>query len=147
MLALKLAGLLEQLDRPPVHIVVSGNAGPGIKDYGRIHTLSKEDFRYELKRQGGFSFEFFNVDELFDFFEPILRADFKLARWDTVTAIRGINVPIYALAGSDEDASKYIHNWKNYTSSYFNAEILPGDHFFIHRHPQRIADIIKSCLT
>lgn len=146
MLALKLADKLERIGQPPVHVLVSGNPGPGIEDHSEKSTLSKEALRKELKTLGRFPAGFFQVDELFDFYEPILRADFALAKGDNCRPVRPLSAPIYAMAGSEEGAARHLDNWKQFTTSCFRSEIFPGDHFFIHEHPQRIATIIKACL-
>jgi external thioesterase TEII len=144
VLALTVTHLLEQVNKPPLCMVVSGNPGPGIKDYSNKHTLPKEAFVTELKNMGGFPLEFFHVEDLFNFFEPILRADFALANGDSFNSAAKVHIPVYAAIGSREEFAKDINNWKQYTSSLFKGEILEGDHFFIHHHAKRIAEIIRT---
>lgn len=147
IMALKLAGMFELIQEPPLYVVVSGSAGPGIADHIASHELDKESLKTELKNLGGLSDTFLEVEGLYNFYYPILKADFALAKGHDFISVPPVNVPVYALAGREEEAAIYIDNLRNFTSSYFHAEILPGNHFFIYDHSSRIASIIKSRLT
>jgi surfactin synthase thioesterase subunit len=83
--------------------------------------------------------------DLFAFFEPILRADFEAAEASGLEQKPPIAAPLYALMGSEEENVDQIANWGRFTRSEFRSEILEGNHFFIHKHPQRMADILKGC--
>jgi surfactin synthase thioesterase subunit len=39
---------------------------------------------------------------------------------------------------------KQIPNWGRFTRSGFKSQILEGGHFFIHKHPGRIADSLTA---
>jgi len=145
-LALRVAGMLERSGRHPVHVIVSGNAGPDIgEDKRRTYELGKESFIKELKRLGGIPAELIENAELFDFFDPILRADFEVAENNGMGDKHAINSPIYAMMGSREERGKDIANWARFTRGRFRHEILEGDHFFIHNHSLRIAKVIWDC--
>ena len=149
-LALRVAGLLEKSGRSPACLVVGGNAGPGIRHGRDLHPLDTETFIVELLKLGGVSQELVGDRELFSFFEPSLRADFTIAERNQLDDEAPIASPLYALMGTGEEEHDNIGNWQRYTRGSFRYEILEGDHFFIHRHPSRIADIIgrfyKACL-
>lgn len=146
LLAINVAKMLEHTGNPPLHIIATGNPGPGIKDYSCVFSLSKEDFKEYLKSMGGLPPEFFQENELFEFFEPIFRADFKLAEDDYLQYIRPVNVPIYVVVGSEEEFVGEIDNWRQYTHASFKGEVLQGNHFFIHNQQQRLAEIIRGCV-
>lgn len=143
-LALRVAGLLEKQDRPPVCLIVGGNAGPGIRHGRDLHALDTETFIVELVKLGGVSQELIGNRELFEFFEPILRADFTIAERNQLDNEAPVACPVYALMGSEEEQHDKIGNWQRFTRAAFRCEILEGDHFFIHRHPSRIAGIIRQ---
>ncbi len=144
-LALALTEKIEQEIQPPLHIIVSGNPGPGIKDKRR-YDIPKELFLQELKALGGMPNEFFENDELYHFFEPILRADFEVLEKDALVFTNcKIKAPIYAVMGNTEECALQINNWQNYTSGLCQTTLLTGNHFFIHQYSKKLAAIIKNC--
>lgn len=145
-LALRVANLLEKAGRFPAGIIVSGNAGPGVRraDRKTRYLLDRPEFVTELKQLGGLPPELIENEELFSFFEPILRADFEIVERNELTKEPAVQAPLYAIMGSLEEEVESIDNWSRFTSSRFNAEILEGNHFFIHKHPRRIAGIIST---
>jgi external thioesterase TEII len=146
-LGLRVAGRLEMKGRVPMCLVVSGNAGPGADEDVIRHLLEKDEFRAELKKLGGVPREFFNNEDLLDFFEPILRADFELNEKIDFTSLPPVHAPVYAIMGDKEPTAGRIDNWKNYTVTDASTEILPGDHFFIYDHAKRLAEIITACFS
>jgi len=142
---LRVANLLCRAGYAPAYLVVSGNAGPSGKKKKFTYLLGKRDFISHLRKLGGISSEVIENDELFSVFEPILRADFELVERSEIAGEPPLGIPIYAVMGTEESRSAEIGNWANYTYIHFDYEILSGDHFFIHKHPGRIADIVKEC--
>lgn len=143
-LALRVAGLMEEQQDAPQQIFVSGNPGPGVRDTRNRYLMNHEDFVSELKKMGGVSDDLINNKELFDFFEPILRADFEIAERNELASDQPIGTPIYAMMGSEEGRIDEITNWASYTHSEFDYEIIEGDHFFINNHAAKISNIIKT---
>lgn len=145
-LALRVTTMLEQSGKYPAYVIVSGNAGPGAENIKNRHLMGKEDFIRELETLGGVPPEFMENEELFEFFEPILRADFQIAERTGMTSAEApIRAPLLAMMGSEEPKVDQISNWERFTLSRFSSEILEGGHFFIHDHPEKIADMIKNC--
>jgi external thioesterase TEII len=144
-LALRVANMLEKAGKVAAAIIVSGNAGPGIMDPKKRYLMEPGEFKEELKKIGGVPDELLQDEELFSFFEPILRADFEIAENTGMENEPPISSPLFAIMGTEEDEVNEITNWANFTKSSFNHEILEGDHFFIHKHPKRVAAIIKEC--
>jgi len=145
ILALRVTLLLEKDKKPPLQLIVTGNPGPGIRDRRKRYQLGREELKTELKNIGGVPPAFFVDEELFDFFEPILRADFELAEEHPVEQLCTTQTPICAMMGSREEFASCIGNWKQYTASRFDHQLLEGDHFFIYDHPQKITQIIREC--
>ena len=146
-LSLRLANMLGREGTPPAYLVVSGNPGPGVKDPKRRYLMGRQDFMEELTQLGGVSKELLEHDELFSYFEPILRADFEIAENHRMDDEPAVPAPLFAMMGSREERVEQISNWGRFTQSTFGYEVLEGDHFFIHKHPQRLAMILKNCLT
>jgi len=105
--------------------------------------MEYDEFVAELRKLGGVPEELFENRELFDFFEPILRADFEVAERNDIENATVVDAPLYAIMGSEEEKADFIDNWGRFTHSLFQAEVLPGDHFFIHKHPHRLVQIIR----
>ena len=148
-LTLRVANMLEKAGRYPVRIIVSGNPGPGIQpeDKKKRYLLNREEFIEELKILGGLPAEVLEHEELFNFFEPVLRADFRIVEVNELANDPPVRAPIYALMGNEEEQVTEIDNWARFTTGYFQSAILEGNHFFIHRHPARLADIISTCVV
>ncbi|OQP54220.1 hypothetical protein A4H97_22240 [Niastella yeongjuensis] len=143
-LAFGLAQRFEESGKPAACLLVSGNAGPGAREPKNRYLMKRSDFIEELKLLGGIPQAFLDNEDLIDFFEPILRADFELAERNELANATPIDAPIFAMMGSMEEEVTKIANWKRFTHTRFDHEILEGDHFFINRHAQRIAAIIRT---
>lgn len=144
-LALQITHLLEQAGHRPGHLLVSGNGGPGLGDNKKRYAMDTDSFKEELKTLGGLPPEIIEHQEMYELFEPVLRADFRISENNGICRSTVVNAPIYAMMGSGEEQAEHIGNWKHFTRSRFQYEIMEGDHFFIHKHPARLAAIIKQC--
>lgn len=144
-LGFRVSNMLEKAKTPAAYLIVSGNPGPGMKSNCKRYLLPSEDFKVELKKLGGVPTELIENKELLDFFEPILRADFEIAERNELEKDASLNIPVYAVMGSEEEKAGEITNWRKFTQSKFKFELLEGDHFFIHKHPVKMARIIKNC--
>lgn len=143
-LALRITNMLAEKEKFPICLFVSGNAGPDVRENKNRYLLAHDDFIAELKKLGGVPPEFTENKELFDFFEPILRADFEIAERNNMKDEQPVSVPLYAMMGSEELHVDKIANWARFTLLEFDYEVLPGDHFFIYDHPEKLAGIIKQ---
>lgn len=147
-LALRATSLLEAAGRSPICLIVSGNAGPGIprgEDEKIRYLMTKSELKEELKSMGGVSDDFLIHDELFDFFEPILRADFEVVEKNALMNEPTVCTPIIALMGREEKHYEKIANWGNYTKGNFLCKVLPGNHFFMFHDPSELVAHIKNC--
>lgn len=147
-LALRVTNMLEKKGLYAAALVASGNAGPGIRESGHVmrHLMPHEEFITELRSIGGVPDELLINEELFSFYEPVLRADFRISETSNMNGEPAVSCPVYALMGTEEEQTEKITNWANYTNAGFRHEILEGNHFFIHRHSSRIAAVITGCL-
>lgn len=144
-LALRVTAMLEEAGKQPAYLIVSGNAGPGLGSSKKRHLLERESFVNELKQLGGFPLELIEDKEFFNLYEPILRADFEIAEGHDLLNEPVVGTPVHAIMGTEEEKKDQISNWGRFTRSDFSFEILKGDHFFIHKQEQRMADIITDC--
>ena len=153
-LGLSITKAMERKGDAPLSLVVSGNAGPGLgktreKEFeGPRYLLPEQLFKSELSKLGGISDEILNNKELFEFFAPILRADFEvLEKNKNIGTNVLLRTPIFALMGNEEEDYLGISNWKRFTRGVFRCKILKGNHFFIHKHAQTISEIITKTIS
>lgn len=144
-LALRVCNLLERAGKLPGYIIVSGNAGPGLIFPRLRYLLTGAALKEELRRLGGVPDEVLDDEELFDFFEPILRADFEVAERHGLAWEPPMKAPIFAIMGDQEEKVLDIANWERFTLGGLTTEVVDGDHFFIHKHAERLAAIIRHC--
>lgn len=145
VIALKVAANLEISGFNPLQIIVSGNPGPGIRENKSRYLMEQDVFKEELRSIGGVPEEVLANEELFNFFVPILKADFEVVEKNEMILFNPVKAPIYAIMGAEEEKAAQIINWKNFTLSNFQYQILEGNHFFIYRHAAQIAGIIREC--
>jgi external thioesterase TEII len=138
---------IESLGDFPTALIVSGNPGPEIKDNKQL-ILTDEALKDKLRNLGGISEEILKNEEVFEFFKTSIKADFNILHdeQNSQNAAGRINTPIYALMGDSEENVDHIESWKHFTSSKFTYKIFPGNHFFIHQHPDEIAQVLSANL-
>ena len=144
ILGLGVTCLLQKNMDAPINLIVTGNSGPGTDRQELRYNLDSEGFMDALKELGGIPDEVYENKELFDFFEPILRADFEIIERHIDEELETINCPIYCVMGSEEKYVSRISNWKNFTNNIFEYEIFEGNHFFINNHPEKLAQFIQK---
>jgi surfactin synthase thioesterase subunit len=124
--------------RPPLHFFVTGTTGPSspTRSERKWHELSKSDFMEKLKELDGCPEEIFIDQDLFDYFEPILRADFLAIANYTYSQSIPFDVPISVITGSYEIMEdEHIRLWQMESIHKVNFSKLPGKHFFINHEP------------
>ena len=78
----------------PLQLIVSGNPGPGIKELEvkqQRYLMNDSDFKKELRKLGGVPEEVLESEELYEFFGPIMRADFEVLEKDDFSE-KGIKI-------------------------------------------------------
>ncbi len=148
-LGLFVAKKLEDFTDYPEALITTGNPGLGVKDEeeekrGKRHLMNDEDLKKELRRLGGVPEEVLGNEELYDFFSPIIRADFQVAEEGYATENIVIKAPIKTIMGTEEKCSDRLDNWKRFTASYCNCELWEGNHFFINDHPEALVRILEK---
>ena len=130
---------------PPSKLIISGRANPSMKPKVLRHNMPKEEFISSLQTLGGMPKEFFTHPELFEFFEPILRADFEAVESFDFEEKRKLNTKISVLYGSDEHFSrKKALKWAKFTHKDIDFREFTGRHFFIYEHIEAVCNIIKE---
>lgn len=148
ILGFEICHALEKEDDVPSYFVPTGYPGPGIKASTSIAELPKAEFFAEVRKLGGLSDEVMEYEELLDFFEPMLRADFGLLEnKNNQTPNIKIQAPVYAIMGKNEKYALNIRNWANYTSAGCECQIVNGNHFFINQNFSYLSQVIRNLMN
>ena len=131
----------------PEALFLSGQVAPGLADKKSRHLLPRLEFIEMLHMLGGCSPEILQENELIDYFEPILRADFQAVETWSPTNEEALPMALIALHGTDEDLpSENVRAWSCKTTRALECHVFDGDHFYIQRHWQAIANLINNKL-
>ncbi|MBC7953240.1 MAG: thioesterase [Rhodospirillaceae bacterium] len=132
----------------PRAIVVSGMRGPSRFVARARAKLSREGLREELRRLGGSPGEILDNDEMFDFFEPLIRADFSAVENYRYGAEPPLPVPITVIVGDeDEVTADEADAWQRETAHPLTLTSMPGGHFFIYRHATVMRETLMAALA
>jgi surfactin synthase thioesterase subunit len=137
--------IIECGHRPPLHLFVTGAAGPSsARGRGKqLHLLDKTEFLEEVGKLRGLPDELLADHALMDFFEPMLRADFKVSETYSYEESDPMDVPITVITGSEEEMKKEeINVWQKESSRRVDFRVMEGHHFFIYSHVVEIVDLI-----
>lgn len=137
--------------RLPVQFLVTGCACPKYRNRpGEVilHKLDDPGLKAELQKLGGFPEEILASEELMEFFLPILRADIQALETYVYEEQTKYTVPIKVIAGDNEKIDdEQLYGWELETSGTFHASRMPGNHFFILNHFDKIAEMINEKLS
>lgn len=150
ILACLLAKRIESAGLPaPLRLIVSGMNSPSRQRIERKRSeLPREDLIAALKRYGGTPEEVFQDEGLFDFVEPILRADFRTLDNFNYTPNAPIKTPISVAYGTGDKNTEWasLERWKDETASGCDFLEFDGGHFFIFERAREFAAYVESKL-
>lgn len=142
--------LIENNHKAPVHLFITGTSGPSASSRGekKRHLLPKREFLQEMKDLDGVPDEILESEELLSFFEPILRADFRISENYIYEYKEPLDIPITVITGTDEDFEpEDIYLWQKETKLDVDFRKMPGKHFFIFKYPFEVVEIISKKLN
>lgn len=130
----------------PVCLFLTGRGAPGATNERKIADYEPAAFWHEVELLGGLPPEILADIGMREFFEPILRADFKaIEEYAYQAPAQPLPVPIFIRYGEEEDIpSSDINEWQKETAFALNAHAQPGNHFFIYEHPENLIMQIKK---
>lgn len=144
-----LAQRIREEGRPaPLHLFISGTDAPSVPYKKPLrYLLPKDEFLIAIQEMGGMPDEVLQHKELLEYFEPILRADFRVAETYDHKAATPLEIPITVMVGDKEDMEEEdILEWQSETVLPMRLYKFPGNHFFIFHHEKEIGKIIESTL-
>lgn len=132
----------------PRALVVSGMGGPATFQPRGRHRLDRNALREELRRLGGSPDAVLDDDEVFAFFEPQVRADFKAVETHRYRAEPPLPLPITVLLGDADDVTgEAARAWARETTHPLHCETWSGGHFFLFQHGPRLRSRLADALT
>jgi surfactin synthase thioesterase subunit len=141
--------ILEKDLPPPLHLFLTGRGGPSVMAERPLrHKLPKPEFLQQIRELGGSPDDTLNDDNLMEFFEPILRADFQAI--ETYEHVPGPPLPvsITAIIGVEERTTyAEAMAWQKETSEKLDVRQFPGKHFFIFNYEPELMKIIEKKLA
>lgn len=134
---------------PPIHLFVTGTMGPAAESRGerKRYEMSHSDFIAEIRELKGSPDEILSNPELLNYFEPILRADFRASETYRYDGTGPLHIPITVVTGAEENLSESdIRLWQKESVFEVNFVKLSGNHFFIFDHTEQIVELITKQL-
>lgn len=137
---------LEELSlKKPLKLIASGRIAPSVIGNKKISNLSSEEFWNEIFNLGGVPDSIKNNFIMRGFFEPILKADFKVVENYIYEKNKLLSIPIDVLYGKEESNNKLdFWNWQNESSKKVNIREFEGSHFFIYNFVEDIAKYLTT---
>jgi surfactin synthase thioesterase subunit len=135
---------------PPLHLFVTGTSGPSAssREEKKRHLLSKEGLIAELKKLNGSPREVLEDEVLLEYFEPIIRADFRVSENFRYRLEAPMRIPITVITGMEEEMTpEEIGTWQQETCIPVDFIRMPGGHFFLFDHIGRVLGIITEKLS
>jgi surfactin synthase thioesterase subunit len=135
----------------PARLYPSATNPPHLPTSGPFAGLSRMDdgeLTRRLAEGGGVPAEVLAVPELFTLFLPVLRADLGWVDDYVYTDGPPVPVPVVAFAGEEDPVAPpdRMAGWQRHTEATFRLHVLPGGHFFLHEHVDRLAGLITGDL-
>lgn len=131
----------------PRAVILSGMRAPSTLVSKGRHELSADGLRDELRRLGGSPDAVLNDDDVFRFFEPQVRADFKAVETFRYRAEPPLPMRASILIGDADDVS---HDdacaWRQEFVTSPSVESLSGGHFFIFQHAAKVRALLADAL-
>lgn len=150
LVGFELARLLRRKGLPePCHLIVSGADAPHLgRSEPPVHLLDDEALIERVREMKGTRDGVFENRELVRLFLPLLRADFAAYERYIFHPEPPLGAPITAFTGADDPyaSPEGVAAWRIHTTGAFRTEVLPGDHFFIDRHPSLLVGTLRQSL-
>ena len=142
--------LVRELERNghqlPEQLFLSGCSHPCtiILESQKRYMMSRSDLIAELKELNGSAEDIFNDKDMFDYYEPIIRADFQVAETMSYEIKNPLPVPFTVLTGTAEKfTSEDARFWQKESTVAVDFRKMTGNHFFLFDHIQEILEMIR----
>jgi len=131
----------------PDYLLVSAYSAPQLQRNNVVtHTLRDEELLEKLRKLEGTPKEVLEEPELLKLLFPTIRADFELCDSYSYVPEPPLPCAIRAFGGLRDQVSGYngLMAWREQTSSSFELQMLPGDHFYLHTAQPLLLEFLKE---
>lgn len=139
------------VDNRPRKLLVSGGIAPQIRcKNDENYKLPDDEFKEKILSYGLVSsIEVFKDEKLFDFFIPIMRADFEAVEEYKFTDHDKLDIDISVFWGMDDISTKYdeVIPWGELTKGLFDLFSFSGGHFFLFENAENFMKKMESELN
>ncbi len=142
--------LVSSGSRLPEHVFLSGREGPSVPHKEPFeHRLPYADFKAKLEGYGGIAEEITKDDDIFSFFEPMIRADFRATElWTHDGSYAKLPLPATVFSATGEDSTEEeVHAWQHEFTGAVSFERFEGSHFFLFEQASTFAERVVSRLV
>ncbi|MFI9819142.1 thioesterase II family protein [Streptomyces sp. NPDC052013] len=148
--AFELCRQLRRIGAPePVHLFVAGRRAPQIAERSsRLGELTIEELADVLRRHGGTPDWVLDDPGMLRLLHPLLTADFAVSEAYAYTPEPPLDIPITAFAATDDPRAgvAQLAAWQAQTTGPFTLHELPGDHFAVLAHADRVHAAVAAAL-
>jgi medium-chain acyl-[acyl-carrier-protein] hydrolase len=133
----------------PLRLFVSARQAPHLPwEEQPMHDRPDAELREWLAKLGGTPEAVLQHNELMTLLMPLLRADFAIVETYQYEAGAPLDCPITALVGKEDSGTprERMEGWAAHTSGGFEAQTLPGNHFFLHSAEEQVLQIVRDRL-
>jgi surfactin synthase thioesterase subunit len=141
--------LIKNNHRAPLHLFVTGTTGPSSssRNEKKRHLMDRKEFMEEIRNFEGSPEEILQNEELVNYYEPILRADFTASENYVYQEEEPLPIPFTVITGTNEDMNdEDIRLWQKESKCEVDFCRLPGNHFFIFKYANEVLNIISKKL-
>jgi len=133
----------------PLRLFVTGTIAPAARtgQEEKFHYLDKKEFLDKIISFEGLPQEIIQDQELLDYYEPILRADFTATESYRYQEASPLDIPLTVINGTDEDIkNEDVQLWQKETKRVVDFMQMPGKHFFIFKNAAEVMNVISDQL-
>ncbi|MCX2967728.1 alpha/beta fold hydrolase [Streptomyces sp. TRM70308] len=150
LVAFETARRLQERGRPPARLAVAAFRSPGTPPADPpLSALPDAGFRRFLGELGGTPRELLDDDAFMELMLPVIRADFRIAETYGDRPDARVNCPLTAFGSADDQrfGLPEVRGWTAHTTARATFHQVPGGHFFLHSHRDRLLELLAAELT
>lgn len=133
----------------PTHLYLGATRPPDLDEpLSAVATVPDDELLDRLVGLGGIPADLAQDRELLEFALPAMRMDFGWLHAYRYRREAPLPVPLTVFGGDRDNVVPVglLDGWRHHTSTAFRQLVLPGDHFFLHEHRERLAALVTDDL-
>ncbi|MFJ5832777.1 thioesterase II family protein [Streptomyces sp. NPDC093089] len=149
LLGFEVARLLTEKGHPPVRLFASGRRAPDVHRAEFDYALDDQGLLRAMAELGGTDPRILADEELMRMALPVIRADYRAVETYRYAAGAPLGCPVTVLTGGDDPkvSAADAAAWRAHTSGAFEVVTLPGGHFYLVDHHEKVTDLIADRLA